>query len=194
MTEREKCDAGLLYDTRTKERDDEHTRCADICFEYNNTRPSDFAGRERIIRGLFGKAGKNFYIEPTLYCGFGYNIEIGDNFFANNNCVFVDPAKIIFGDNVFIAPQCGFYTAGHPVDASLRNEGYEYALPIVVGDDVWIGGGTIVLPGVTIGSNVVIGAGSIVTRDIPSGVVAFGNPCAVVRDITEEDARAFIRK
>ena len=145
------------------------------------------AGREAILRKLFGKLGKNPYIEPNLFCGFGFNIEAGDNFFANNNCVFVDPGKITFGDNVFIAPNCGFYTAHHPIDREMRNALLEYAKPITVGNDVWIGGNTVVLPGVTIGSNVVIGAGSVVTKDIPDNCDAYGNPCRVIRPITEAD-------
>ena len=187
MTELEKCAAGLLYDTTTPEREAEHTRCADLCFEYNHTRPSDKARREALLRQIFGKLGKNPYVEPTLHCGFGTHIEAGDNFFANNNCVFVDPARITFGNDVRIGPQCGFYTAIHPLDADLRRESLEAAYPITVGDDVWFGGGAIVLPGVTIGSGSVIGAGSVVTRDIPAGVLAAGNPCRVLRPITAED-------
>lgn len=191
MTEREKCDAGLLYDTTTPERAENHHRCADLCFDYNHTRPSDLKKREAILRQLFGRLGKNPYVEPNIFCGFGFNIEAGDNFFVNNNCVFVDPGKIVFGDNVLIAPQCGFYTALHPLDVEQRNAKLEAAYPIHVGDNVWIGGRTIVLPGVTIGSNTVIGAGSVVTRDIPSGVLAMGNPCRVVREITEEDKKKY---
>ena len=112
---------------------------------------------------------------------------MGDNFFSNNNCNFMDPGKITFGNDVFIGPNCGFYTAHHPIHPELRNELYEYARPITVGDNVWFGGSCVVVPGVTIGSNVVIGAGSVVTHDIPDNVVAVGNPCRVLRPITEED-------
>lgn len=187
MTELEKCRAGECYDTTFPGREEAHLACAELCYEYNHTRPSDMAGREAILRKLFGKLGKNPYVEPTLFCGFGFNIEAGDNFFANNNCVFVDPGKITFGNNVFLAPNCGFYTAYHPIDREMRNALLEYAKPITVGDDVWIGGNTVVLPGVTIGSNVVIGAGSVVTKDIPDNCVAYGNPCRVIRPITEAD-------
>lgn len=187
MTEFEKCQAGLLYDTTFPGREEAHLKCADLCYDYNHTRPSDMEKREELIRAIFGRVGKSPYVEPTLFCGFGWNIEVGDYFFANNNCVFVDPGKITFGDYVFIGPSCGFYTAHHPIDAELRNQMYEYALPITVGSNVWIGGGTVVCPGVTIGSNVVIGAGSVVTKDIPDNVVAFGNPCKVHRPITEAD-------
>ena len=189
MTEFEKCQQGLMYDTTFPGREDAHLKCIDLCFEYNHTRPSDMKRREEIIRKLFGRVGKNPYIEPTIFCGFGWNIEVGDHFFANNNCVFVDPGKITFGDNVFIGPNCGFYTAHHPISAELRNQLYEYAFPITVGNDVWFGGHCAILPGVTIGSDVVIGAGSVVTHDIPDHVVAAGNPCRVLRPITDEDRR-----
>ena len=188
MTEREKCAAGLLYDTSFQGREEEHIKCADLCYDYNHTRPSDVKRREEIIRQLFGKVGKNPYVEPNIFCGFGKNIEVGDNFFANNNCVFVDPGKIVFGDDVKIAPQCGFYTALHPLDPQQRKDNYEAAYPIVVGNNVWFGGGVKVLPGVTIGDNAVIGAGSVVTKDIPANVLAVGNPCRVIREITEADA------
>lgn len=189
MTELQKCRAGLCYDTTFPGREEDHLVCAELCYDYNHTRPSDMAGREAILRKLFGKLGKNPYVEPNLFCGFGFNIEAGDNFFANNNCVFVDPGKITFGDNVFIAPNCGFYTAHHPIDKEMRNALLEYAKPITVGNDVWIGGNTVVLPGVTIGSDVVIGAGSVVTKDIPDHCVAYGNPCRVIRPITEADRK-----
>lgn len=192
MTEEEKCAAGLWYDTCFAGREEEHEACDDLCFEYNNTRPSNLKKREEILRRLFGKLGKNPYVEPTIWCGFGSHIEAGDNFYANNNCVFVDPGKITFGNDVFIGPSCGFYTAIHPFNAEMRNKLYERAEPITVGDDVWFGGNCVVLPGVTIGSNVVIGAGSVVTKDIPSGVVAFGNPCTVWKNISDFDDKAEI--
>lgn len=188
MSWKEDCDAGLLYDATAPEREQEHLLCADLCWEYNRTRPSDMQTRERLLRQIFGKLGKDPYVEPNLFCGFGYNIEAGDRFFANNDCVFVDPGKIIFGDDVKIAPQCGFYTALHPLDAAQRATGAEAAYPIVVGNNVWFGGGVKVLPGVTIGDNAVIGAGSVVTKDIPANCLAVGNPCRVVREFTPADA------
>lgn len=183
MTEQEKCEAGLLYDTAFEGREEAHLRCADLCWEYNRTKPSDMQTRERLLRQLFGKVGTEPYVEPNLFCGFGYNIEVGDRFFANNNCVFVDPAKIRFGDDVKIAPQCGFYTALHPLDSEQRRANLEIARPITVGNNVWFGGGVKVLPGVTIGDNCVIGAGSVVTKDIPADSLAYGNPCRVVRKL-----------
>ena len=187
MTEREKCDAGMLYSTNTPEREEDHLRCMDLCFDYNNTRPSNKRRREEILRELFGCLGKNPYVEPTIFCGFGFNIEAGDNLFVNNGCNFTDPAKIIFGNNVMIGPLCGFYTAIHPLNKDLRIAGIEAAYPIHVGDNVWFGGSVVVLPGVTIGSNTVIGAGSVVTKDLPDNVLAVGNPCRILRPITEAD-------
>ena len=189
MTEREKCDAGLLYDTGFAGREEMHLKAADICWEYNHTRPSDMEKRTELICKLFGKVGKSPYVEPNFFCGFGFNIEVGDYFFANNNCNFVDPGKITIGDYVFLGPNCSLFTAHHPIDAQMRNQMLEYAAPITIGDNVWIGGNTVVVPGVTIGSDVVIGAGSVVTKDIPDHVVAAGNPCRVIRPITEEDRK-----
>ena len=191
MTEREKCDAGLLYDTAFPGREEDHIRCADLCWEYNRTKPSDMKERENLLRQIFGRLGTDPYVEPNIFCGFGYNIEAGDRFFVNNNCVFVDPGKIVFGDDVKIAPQCGFYTALHPLDPEQRMLNYEAAYPIIVGNNVWFGGGVKVLPGVTIGDNAVIGAGSVVTKDIPANTLAAGNPCRVVRELTEADAQRY---
>lgn len=188
MTEREKCDAGLIYDTMFPGREEDHIRCADLCWEYNRTRPSDMARREELLRQLFGKLGADPYVEPNIFCGFGYNVEAGDRFFMNNDCVIVDPGKVIFGDDVKIGPQCGFYTAIHPLDAEQRKANLEAAYPIVIGNNVWLGGGVKVLPGVTIGDNAVIGAGSVVSRDIPANTLAVGNPCRVIRELTEADA------
>ena len=145
--------------------------------------------RTSIMSKILRKTGQNFLIEQPFWCDYGYNVEVGDNFFANHNCVILDGAKVRFGNNCFIAPNCSFYTAGHPISVTERNEGLEYAKPITVGNNVWIGGGVTVLPGVTIGNNVVIGAGSVVTKDIPDGVLAFGNPCKMHRELTEEEMK-----
>lgn len=192
MTEKEKRAQGLLYDANyDPEIMGELLACKDLCFRYNQLLPSDEENRTRAIREILGKTGERFTINTPFWCDFGYNIEIGENFYANYGCVILDGAKVTFGDNVFIAPNCGFHTAGHPLDAEQRNQGLEYAYPITIGDNVWIGAGVNVLPGVTIGSNTVIGSGSLVNRSIPEGVVAAGNPCRVIRKITEADKEKY---
>ncbi|MHB0880823.1 sugar O-acetyltransferase [Paenibacillus sp. SEL1] len=158
-----------------------------LCHEYNQLHPRNIEERETLIKTLLGKTTDRFLIEQPFVCDYGYNIEIGENFYSNHNTIMLDGAKVVFGDHVFIAPNCGFYTAGHPLDVEQRNEGLEIAFPITVGNNVWIGGNVSVLPGVTIGDNSIIGAGSVVTKDIPSGVIAAGNPCKVIRKITEDD-------
>ena len=191
-TEKEKAREGILYDANNDaELLAERQAAADMTYELNRLRPSQVAEREAVIRRLLGRTGKNVSIVSPFYCDYGYNIETGENFFMNMNCVILDGAKVTFGDNVFVAPGCGFYTAGHPLDAERRNAGLEYALPIRIGNNVWIGAQVCVLPGVTIGDNSVIGAGSVVTKDIPSGVLAAGNPCRVIRPITEADAARY---
>jgi acetyltransferase-like isoleucine patch superfamily enzyme len=191
-TEKEKAQRGELYDANYDvELLAERDICKDMCYEYNQLRPSRKAKRQQLIRKLFGKTGQNFLIEQPFYCDYGYNIEIGENFYANVNCVMLDGAKIHFGDNVFIAPHCGFYTAGHPLDVKQRNQGLEYAYPIRVGNNVWIGANVCVLPGVSIGNNCVIGAGSVVNKDIPDNSLAVGNPCKVIRTLTEEDKNKY---
>lgn len=190
MTEKEKMKNKMLYNANyDEELIKERIIAKDLCYEYNQLKPSDLENQRKIIKKLFRKTKENFSIVSPFWCDYGYNIEVGDNFFANHNMVILDGAKVIFGDNVFIAPNCGFYTAGHPIDSERRNEGLEYAYPIIVGNDVWIGAGVHVMPGVTIGDNVVIGAGSVVVKDIPSNSVAVGNPCKVIRAITEEDKK-----
>lgn len=187
MTEKEKMLAGELYDANDPQLLRDRLACKDLCHEYNSLRPSDLEGQQARAARLLGKAGEGCYLTAPFWCDYGYNISVGKNFYTNHNCVILDCAQVSFGDNVFIAPDCGFYTATHPIDAETRNTMLEYALPITVGDDVWFGGGVRVMPGVTIGSNVVIGAGSVVTKDIPSGVIAAGNPCRVLRPITDAD-------
>ncbi|MCH5196449.1 MAG: sugar O-acetyltransferase [Oscillospiraceae bacterium] len=172
-----------LYDATSAELVQKRNYAKDLCFEYNAIKPSLTEQRDEFIRKILGKAGKNILIEQPFWCDYGYNIEVGDNFYANHGLVILDGAKVIFGNNVFIAPQCGFYTAGHPLDFPTRNSGLEYALPITVGDNVWIGGMVCVMPGVTIGSGSVIGGGSVVVHDIPENSLAVGNPCKVIRTI-----------
>ena len=150
-SEKAKAKAGKLYDANNDiELVSEREACKEVCYELNSLRPSQKKERESIIRRLFGKTGKSFLIEQPFYCDYGYNIEIGENFYSNVNCVILDGAKVTFGDNVFVAPNCGFYTAGHALDAEQRIQGLEYAYPITIGNNVWIGAQVCVLPGVTI--------------------------------------------
>ncbi|MDD4371375.1 MAG: sugar O-acetyltransferase [Anaerostipes sp.] len=188
MTEKQKMQKQMLYDANyDKTLLEERARAKDVCYDFNQLRPSQTEEQTELLKGLLGKTKGEFCIVAPFWCDYGYNIEIGENFFANHNTVILDGGKVQFGDNVFIAPDCGFHTAGHPIDFERRNKGLEYAYPIKVGDNVWIGAGVQVMPGVTIGNNVVIGGGSVVLKDIPDNCVAAGNPCKVIRPITEQD-------
>lgn len=183
MTEKEKMLTGALYNSADSELAAERMKCKDLCHMYNQLLPSQTEKQQEIVKTLFGTVKNNYVLTAPFWCDYGYNMEVGENFYTNHNCIFLDCAKIRFGNNVFIAPNCCFSTATHPVEAEVRNTGLELAYPITVGNDVWFGAGVTVLSGVTIGSNVVIGAGSVVTKDIPDGVVAVGNPCKVLRKI-----------
>lgn len=183
MTEKEKLESGELYSPADRELANDRIKAKKLCSEFNASEFNDFQKRERILNRLLALKGANTTIEPDFFCDYGYNIIMGDNFRANHNLVILDAADVTFGDNVFISPNCGFYTTELPIDAATRNQGLECAKPIKVGSDVWIGGGVSVLAGVTIGDNVVIGAGSVVTNDIPSNCVAAGNPCAPIKKL-----------
>lgn len=163
----------------------------DLQFELNNTKPSLRKEREQLVKKLFGKTGESLLVESPFSCDFGYNITVGENFYANHDCVILDCAPVTIGDNVLLAPQVGLYAAGHPIDPEKRSEGYDMAKPITIGNNVWLGGGVKVIGGVTIGDNCVIGAGSVVIRDIPPNCVAAGNPCRVLRKIDERDKEYF---
>ena len=165
---------------------EEQKVCRRILQKLNFADRSDFDTLAEIVKELLGKS-ENAFINPPFYCDYGKNIEVGKNFFANYNCTIIDVAKVKIGDNCQFAPNVSIYTAGHPLHPVARNSLYEYGIEVTVGDNVWIGGNTVIMPGVHIGSNTVIGAGSVVTKDIPDWVVAAGNPCRVIREITEED-------
>ena len=159
----------------------------DKCFRYNQLNPNDRETQSKILAELLGSMGKEVIITPPFWCDYGYNIHVGDYFYSNHNLVITDGADVTFGDHVFIAPNCCFTTAEHPIDPEQRKKGWEIAKPIHIGNNVWIGAGSTILAGVSIGDNTVIGAGSVVTKPIPSGVVAVGVPCRVVRKITDEE-------
>lgn len=193
MDERERMVAGLPYRAWKDGLPEARLRAKRLWTKYNSMDFEDEAGRAAVLDELIGKHGKHFYIEGPFRCDYGTYITLGENFYANYNCTILDIAPVTIGDNVMLAPGVGIYTAGHPVHPDARRSGYEYGRPITIGDDVWIGANSVICPGVTIGSGAVIGAGSVVTRDIPANVVAAGNPCRVLRTITEEDKKYYFR-
>lgn len=154
----------------------------------------DFELHREIAREIFGEAGENLTIVPPFFCDYGFHIKAGDHFFANYNCTILDVAEVKIGHHVMLAPNVSVYTAGHPLHPVSRSFGYEYGIAVEIGNHVWIGGNTVIMPGVRIGDNVVIGAGSVVTKDIPSNVAAAGNPCRVIKEITEADKKYYYRK
>lgn len=162
-------------------------------FQFNHTSPEKQETLDRLIREIIGVHGEKLTVEQPFHCDYGSNIEVGENFFTNYNLTILDVAKVVIGSNVQIAPNVSIYTAGHPLDPEARNSGYEYGIGITIGDNVWIGGNTVINPGVHIGSNVVIGSGSVVTKDIPDNAIAVGNPCRVLRYLTEEDKKYYYK-
>lgn len=191
MTNRERRDAGLAY-IADQDAFAEMMDCRRILQKLNFMDRCDVAGISEVVKELFGKS-EGAFVNPPFYCDYGKHIEVGKNFFANYNCTLLDVAKIRIGDNCQMAPNVSVYTAGHPVYPATRDSGYEYGKEVTIGDHVWLGGSTVVCPGVHIGSNVVIGAGSVVTKDIPDWCVAAGNPCRVIRKITDADKRKLFR-
>jgi len=156
-------------------------------YEYNNLPPEKWDKKMDLLKDILGKTGEWINIEAPFHCDYGYNIEVGENFFANYNFIVLDVGKVRIGNDFQCGPNVAIYTAGHPVHPVSRNSGYEYGIDITIGNSVWIGGNTCIMPGVTIGDNAVIGAGSVVTKDIPANVIAAGNPCRVIREITDAD-------
>lgn len=185
--EKQKMLAGQLYFGNDLKLVEERTHANVLLKKFNDSDPRDLEYRKEVIKELFGKTGDNLHMETPFSCDYGYNIEVGENFYANYGCVILDGMKVKIGDNVMVAPYVKIFTATHPIDVATRIAGIEYSKPVIIGNNVWIGGGSIVNPGVTIGDNVVIGSGSVVTKDIPSNVVAAGNPCRIIRELTEEE-------
>lgn len=182
-TEKEKMLNGELYYPADELLTRERELAKSFCCRYNSLEPSDIAKKEEIINKLFKNTGINYTIEPNFWCDYGYNITIGDSFYSNHNLTILDCAEVKFGDNVSIGPNCSFYTAEHPLDAKLRNTGLEYAKPIKIGNNVWIGGSVTVLAGVTIGDNSVVAAGAVVTRDVPEDVLVAGCPARIIKEL-----------
>jgi len=193
MNQKERMLAGLPYKAWLDGLHEERMENKLKIYQYNQLCPDDEEKMEELIRSILGKAGKDVHIEAPFHCDYGTNIEVGDYFYANYNCTILDVGKVIIGDNVMFAPNVSIYTAGHPIHPDSRNSGYEYGIPVSIGNNVWIGGNVIINPGVTIGNDVVIGAGSVVTKDIPDRVVALGNPCRVVRQIVEDDRKYYYK-
>ena len=187
MTEKEKMLAGQIYDACNPEILSELFTTQDAVFEYNQIRPTDHALRTEKIKQILGKTGERVIINQPFHCDYGSHISVGEDFFANFNLTVLDEAPVTIGNNCFIGPNVGLYTACHPTDPVARNSRQEWAEPITIGHNVWIGGGVTVLPGVTIGDNVTIGAGSVVAKDIPSNCVAVGNPCRPVKWLEESE-------
>lgn len=184
MTEKEKAHLGIFYNANfDSELIKERKQCKELCYKYNLLSPNNTLKKNEIIKHLFGKIGENFSINSPFYCDYGYNIEIGDNFYSNFNLIILDCAKVKIGNNVFIAPNCCITTAGHPLEIEKRNLGLEYAFPVTIKNNVWIGANVTILPNVTIGENSVIGAGSVVNKDIPDNVVAAGVPCKIIKKL-----------
>lgn len=188
-SEKEKMLSGDLYIAHDDELRVDFKRAKRLVREFNQTTEDQRDKRNEIIQKLFKKSGKGVYLEPPFYTDYGCNTEVGDNFYANYEAIILDIAEVKIGNNVLFGPRVGLYTAGHPIDAVIRNEAFEYGKPITIGDNVWVGGNVVINPGVTIGSNVVIGSGAIVTKDIPDNVIAVGNPCKVLREINEQDKK-----
>ena len=193
-SEKEKMISGKPYKAFDDELVNERRYAKELIFDFNSFRPNEIVNRNGLIKRLLDKIGNSFIIEPPFRCDYGYNIEIGENFYSNYNLIILDCAKVLIGDNVMIGPNVSIYTAGHPVHYEIRNQGYEYTVPVSIGNNVWIGGNAVINPGVSIGDNSVIGSGSVVTKDIPDNVIAAGNPCKVLRGINEEDKLYYYKK
>ena len=187
MTERERMLSGQLYDAGDETLTAARGRAKRLTWRYHQLDPTDWDSRTQILQELLGHLGEDSWIEPPFRCDYGTQISIGDHFFANYDCICLDVAPITIGNRVMFGPRVCLYTAGHPLDAATRNTGLEFGKPIAIGDDVWLGGNVVVLPGVTIGAGTVVAAGSVVRRDLPPHVLAAGNPCQVLRPITEAD-------
>jgi len=185
-TEKEKMIAGEIYDPLDQQLVDDRLRTRLLIKELNDSREDQADERMRILKELIPQAGEGLWLQPPFYCDYGYNMVIGERVFFNFNCVVLVVAEVKLGSRTLFGPNVQIYTATHPIDPIERASGLEYAKPIAIGEDVWVGGSAVICPGVTIGDRSVIGAGSVVTRDIPDDVFAAGNPCRVVRPITKE--------
>ena len=190
---RERMKDGRLYFCTDGEIANEQLKCLDLLYDYNQTRPTEQAKRRELLKVLLAEVGENCYIEPPLHANWGRNTHLGSNVYANFNLTLVDDTDVYIGDSVMIGPNVTIATAGHPIDPELRRKVAQFNIPVRIGNNVWIGAGAVILPGITIGDDSVIGAGSIVTKDIPAGVVAVGNPCRVLRPICDRDREFYYK-
>ena len=190
---RERMKDGRLYFCTDEEIANEQLKCLDLLYDYNQTRPTEQAKRRELLKVLLAEVGENCYIEPPLHANWGRNTHLGSNVYANFNLTLVDDTDVYIGDSVMIGPNVTIATAGHPIDPELRRKVAQFNIPVRIGNNVWIGAGAVILPGITIGDDSVIGAGSIVTKDIPAGVVAVGNPCRVLRPISDRDREFYYK-
>lgn len=193
MDQKERMLAGLPYKAWLDGLSEERMENKKKIYEFNLCRPDEQEKMEKLTREILNKAGLAVHIEPPFHCDYGKNIEVGDNFFSNYNCTILDVGKVVIGNNVQFAPNISLYTAGHPIHPDSRNSGYEYGIGITIGNNVWLGGNVVVNPGVNIGNNVIVGSGSVVTKDIPDNMIAVGNPCKVIREITDEDRKYYYK-
>ncbi len=194
MTEKEKMLAGKLYRAEDEELSALRFEARNWCHVFNQTNENQKAYRQKIIRDLLGNVGENVNIHPSFHCDYGFTITVGDNFYANYDCIILDVCPVTIGDNVMLGPRVCIYTAGHPLDANIRATGLEFGKPVTIGNNVWVGGNTVINPGIKIGNNVVIGSGSVITKDIPDNVIAVGNPCRILRALTEDDKQYWLHK
>ena len=194
MTNAEKMHLTMLYDPADGDIVEEQTACLDRLYDFNHTRPTEQEKRQALMKEMFAEIGENCYIEPPFHANWGgKHVHFGKNVYANFNLTMVDDTHIYVGDFTMFAPNVTVATAGHPIDPALRERALQYNAPVHIGRNCWIGAGALIMPGVTIGDNTVIGAGSVVTHDIPAGVVAVGNPCRVMREITEHDREVYFK-
>lgn len=193
-SEKTKMSMGRPYKASDPELVHEREHALELVYAYNSLAPMQYDQKKEILQKLLCQTKEKFHIEPPFRCDYGYNIEIGENFYSNYNLLILDCAKVLIGDNVLIGPNVSIYTAGHPLHYELRNQEVEYAFPVTIGHNVWIGGNVVINPGIRIGDNSVIGSGSVLTKDIPENVIAMGNPCKVLRKITDEDKLYYYKK
>ncbi|MEJ6980198.1 sugar O-acetyltransferase [Pedobacter sp. P351] len=193
MDQKERMLAGLPYKAWMDGLAEENLENKERLYDFNHCRPRETEKTNELIRSILGKSGNNINIIAPFHCDYGKNIEVGNNFMANYNCIILDVGKVVIGDNVLFGPNVSIVTAGHPVHPDSRNSGYEYGIAITIGHNVWIGANSVVNPGVHIGNNVVIGSGSVVTKNIPDNVIAVGNPCKILREISEKDREYYYK-